>query len=264
VEIRSLAFRTDLALLAQSGSTVEARDGYLLVRTPDNPTFYWGNFLLLREAPEAAGPWLAHFEQELPDVRHRAFGLDVPDANPAALAPFIAAGLSVEGSAVLTTTGPVEARPVDAEVRPLGGDDDWAQRVELAQAVYDEGRPPSEFVVRRAAAERRRCEAGHGAWWGAFEGGRLLSACGIFAASPGLARYQDVETHPDGRRRGLAGAVVAAAGRHARESLEARTLVIVADPEYDAYRLYESLGFTRSETQVGAELAPTPNPPATR
>jgi ribosomal protein S18 acetylase RimI-like enzyme len=256
VEIRSLAFRTDLALLAQSGSLVDERDDCLVVRTPDNPTFYWGNFLLLREPPEAAQPWLARFETELPDARHRAFGLDVPDADPAGLAAFAAAGLSVEGSAVLTTAGPVEARPVEAEVRQLAGDDDWAQRVELAQAVYDEGKPPSEFVLRRSAAERRRCEAGHGAWWGAFEGGRLRSACGIFAAGPGLARYQDVETHPDGRRRGLAGAVVAAAGRHARDRLESSTLVIVADPEHDAYRLYESLGFTRSETQVGAELAP--------
>jgi RimJ/RimL family protein N-acetyltransferase len=256
VEIRSLAFRTDLALLAQSGSVVDEHDTYVVVRTPDNPSFYWGNFLLLREPPEAAEPWLARFEAELPDARHRAFGLDVPDAEPATLAPFAAAGLSVEVSAVLTTTDPVEARPVEARLRPLAGDDDWAQRVELTQAVYDEGGPPSDFVLRRAAAERHRVEAGHGAWWGAFVGPRLLSACGIFAASAGLARYQDVETHPAGRRRGLAGAVVAAAGRHAREALDAHTLVIVADPDHQAYRLYESLGFARTETQLGAELAP--------
>jgi GNAT superfamily N-acetyltransferase len=156
---------------------------------------------------------------------------------------------------VLTTGGPVEARLVEAEVRPLAGDGDWAQRIALAQAVYDEGRPPSEFVTRRAAAERRRCEAGLGSWWGAFERGRLLSACGVFTAGTGLARYQDVETHPDGRRRGLAGAVVAAAARHAREALDADTLVIVADPDEDAHRLYESLGFARTESQVTAELA---------
>jgi GNAT superfamily N-acetyltransferase len=256
VEIASLAFRTDLALLAQSGSLIDEHDSFLVVRTPDIPSFYWGNFLLLREPPEAAVPWLARFEAELPEARHRAFGLDVPDAEGAGLAPFAAAGLSVDEAAVLTTAGPVETGPVEAEVRSLGGDDDWVQRVELTQAVYDEGRPPSEFVLRRAAAERRRCEAGHGAWWGAFDGGRLLSACGIFAAGTGAARYQDVETHPDGRRRGLAGAVVAAAGRHAREALDGRTLVIVADPDHDAHRLYESLGFARTETQVGAELSP--------
>jgi GNAT superfamily N-acetyltransferase len=256
VEIRSLAFRTDLALLAQSGSVVDEYDDCLVVRTPANPSFFWGNFLLLREPPQAAEPWLARFEEALPGASHRAFGLDLRDAQPAALAVFADAGFSVDLSVVLATTGEVNGRPVDAEVRPLTSDTDWSQRVELAQAVYDEGRPPSEFVLRRAAAERRLCEAGHGAWWGAFEDGRLLSACGIFAAGTGLARYQDVETHPDGRRRGLAGAVVAAAARHAREVLEAGTLVIVADPDEDAHRLYESLGFTRAETQVGAQLSP--------
>ncbi len=256
MEIRSLAFRTDLALLTQSGSLVEERDDCLVVRTPENPSFYWGNFLLLREPPRAAEPWLARFEAEHPAARHRAFGLDVADADASGLDAFAAAGLSVDASGVLTTTATVEGRPVEATLRPLAGDDDWAQRARLSQAVYDQGRPPTEFVLRRAAAERRHCEAGHGAWWGAFEDGVLLSACGIFAAGLGLARYQDVETHPDGRRRGLAGAVVAAAARHAREELDAPTLVIVADPDDDAYRLYESLGFVRTETQVGAQLDP--------
>ena len=93
MQIRSLAFRTDLALLTQSGSLVEEHDDCVVVRTPDNPSFYWGNFLLLRDPPQAAEPWLARFEAEHPTARHRAFGLDVPDAEPSALAAFTAAGL---------------------------------------------------------------------------------------------------------------------------------------------------------------------------
>src|SRR5262249_11306717 len=42
---RSLVLATDLDVLAPD-SVVERRDGYLLVRSPSNPTFYWGNFLL--------------------------------------------------------------------------------------------------------------------------------------------------------------------------------------------------------------------------
>jgi hypothetical protein len=60
------------------GSTVDERDGYLVVRTPENPSFYWGNFLLLREPPQAVEPWLTRFEVEFPEARHRAFGLDLP------------------------------------------------------------------------------------------------------------------------------------------------------------------------------------------
>ena len=49
--IRSLGYRTDLALLTLGGSTVQQRDGYLVVRTPANPLHWWGNFLLLPYLP---------------------------------------------------------------------------------------------------------------------------------------------------------------------------------------------------------------------
>src|SRR5262245_53706707 len=52
MDIASLAFRTDLAMLEHSGSVVEDRGSHLVVRTPDNPTYWWGNFLLLATAPE--------------------------------------------------------------------------------------------------------------------------------------------------------------------------------------------------------------------
>ena len=47
MEPRSLAWRTDLALLLAAGSEVDDRGDHLVVRTPANPGFYWGNFLLL-------------------------------------------------------------------------------------------------------------------------------------------------------------------------------------------------------------------------
>ena len=77
MEISSLANRTDLAMLERSGSEISDRGTHLVVRTPDNPTFWWGNFLLLAEAPadeERAAEWLREFEREFPRgqaPRHR-------------------------------------------------------------------------------------------------------------------------------------------------------------------------------------------------
>ena len=51
MHVRSLAFRTDLALLERGGTEVTDRGTHLVVRTPGNPTFYWGNFMLLSEPP---------------------------------------------------------------------------------------------------------------------------------------------------------------------------------------------------------------------
>ena len=144
MEIASLANRTDLAMLERSGSEVTDRGTHLVVRTPDNPTFWWGNFLLLAEAPAdrgAAAEWLREFEREFP--RGAAPHLrrsTAPTAAVADLAPFTALGLEAEESSVMTAEAVHEPpRPnTEATYRPLASDDDWAQQIEVARAGEDE------------------------------------------------------------------------------------------------------------------------------
>jgi ribosomal protein S18 acetylase RimI-like enzyme len=261
MEIRSLAYRTDLAMLERSGSEISDHGTHLVVRTPDNPTFWWGNFLLLPEAPSStaeAADWLEAFEREFPLARHRTFGVDGTDGTTADLAPFTAIGLDVEESAVMTAAEvhPPPRPNTEATIRPLTSDDDWAQQVEVSRAGEDVG-DDLPFVTARARAERRLVDAGYGAWWGAFDGDRLLASMGLVTASEGLARFQAVKTHPDARGRGLAGTLVHRVSRYGFEELGARTLVMVADPEYLAIRIYRSVGFAETERQLQAERKPT-------
>jgi predicted GNAT family acetyltransferase len=102
------------------------------------------------------------------------------------------------------------------------------------------------------------CEAGLGTWHGAFLGGDLVAQMGVVAdPSSGLARYQNVETHPGFRRLGLAGTLTWHAGCSALAELPPEgTLVIVADPDDVAIRVYRSLGFTDTEPQVGLARPP--------
>jgi ribosomal protein S18 acetylase RimI-like enzyme len=72
----------------------------------------------------------------------------------------------------------------------------------------------------------------------------------LFAVGSGLARFQNVETHPGFRRRGFASAVIHHAAQHALRDPGVRTLVIVADPDDHAIRLYRTLGFVDTERQV--------------
>ena len=37
-----------------TGSQIEDRGTHLVIRTPDNPTYFWGNFLLLKQRPSRA------------------------------------------------------------------------------------------------------------------------------------------------------------------------------------------------------------------
>jgi ribosomal protein S18 acetylase RimI-like enzyme len=260
MEIRSLAFRTDLAMLERSGSEIDDRGTHLVVRTPDNPTFWWGNFLLLSDAPsstEEAKHWLATFEREFPQARHRTFGVDGTEGTLSDLASFTAIGMDAEGSTVMTAheVHPPPRPNTEATLRRLVSDDDWAQQVEVSRAGEDLGYD-LPFVTARARAERRLVEAGYGAWWGAFEGERLLASMGLVTASEGLARFQSVKTHPEARGRGLAGTLVHRVSRYGFEELGARTLVMVADPDYLAIRIYRSVGFADTERQLQAERKP--------
>lgn len=259
MNVRSLAWRTDLALLQYSGSIVEDHGDHLVVRTPLNPVFYWGNFLLLATpaVPATVDHWLRRFESEFPDARHRTFGVDGAHGRLADLDPLTAAGFEPECSTVMTADAVhPPARPnTEAVIRPLGSDDDWAQQVELSLAGEDEHVTP-DFVVPRVAAERALVDRGHGRWYGAFLADKLVSSLGLFTASEGLARFQDVKTHPDARGRGLAGSLVHTASRWALDELGARTLVMVADPDYLAIRIYRAVGFTDSETQLQAMRTP--------
>lgn len=258
--LNSLALRTDLALLELSGSTVEDYGTHLVVRTPANPQFYWGNFLLLRRPPFPGGARevLAAFDAEFPGAGHRAVTFDLPtlDEPPREVdvEEFVAAGMKASRGVALTAAElhPPAYPNTEAELRPLVGDEDWEQRIALSVAITEaEGAGSAEAFSRGKAAQERDLEArGLGQRWGAFAGERLLATAGLYRVEGDLARYQSVETAADARRQGLAGTLVHRLAEYGRDQLGARTLVIVADADDEAIRLYRSLGFVGTETIV--------------
>lgn len=262
MHIQGLGWRTDIALLEISGSQVTDRDDHLVVRTPDNPTFWWGNFLLLDRVPQPGEheQWVDRFAATFPDARHLAFGVDGTVGRAADLAGFADMGLSVDASTVMTATSVHRPpRPNDeAEYRRLTSDDDWAQclRLRIIANATDDDPGYQTFEARRVATDRATSTAGRGAWFGAFLDGRLVSQMGLAAAGPGLARFRLVETDPAYRGRGLAGTLVHHVSEYGFGELGATTLVMVADPDYLAVRIYRSVGFDDTETQLQAERGP--------
>ncbi|MDZ5660887.1 GNAT family N-acetyltransferase [Nocardioides sp. S-58] len=257
MHVSSLGFRTDLALLTASGSIVEDRGTHLVVRTPANPSFFWGNFLLLARPPFPGGERevVAAFRTEFPQADHVSIGIDSADLAPECRAAFEAAGMTVDVASVLTAEHLTPPREVEAEVRPLVSDEDWEGRARLSHALYGgmDDDTFMEFARGRNVQEKALVAAARGTRFGAFVDGEVVATAAVFRTEEGVARFQSVETHPDHRRRGLAAATVHAAGAHAREQLGARTLVIVADADGDAIRVYRSLGFAETEQQLMME-----------
>jgi ribosomal protein S18 acetylase RimI-like enzyme len=263
----SLVWATDIDVLAVDGVVVQ-RDGYLVVRSPSHPEFYWGNLLLFPDPPAAGdgARWEQRFEAEFggkPGVEHVTFAWDrVDGALGAARAEFIARGYNVEESVGLVATpGSLRAHPrANREVLvhtldPDGDGDLWDQVVELQVASRDrdsDEQAHRDFCRRRLSDRRALFRAGRGAWYVATEPDDrdVLGSCGVVVTG-GRGRFQVVDTAAAHRRKGICSRLVVEAADRAARLHGADRFVIAADPGYHALGLYESLGFRRAEQVAG-------------
>jgi ribosomal protein S18 acetylase RimI-like enzyme len=231
-------------------ATVSEHDGFLCVRTPGNPSYYFGNVLIFDRAPQTddADRWPQHFDEQFagdPQVRHAAYAWSI-DADAGTTQPFLERGYTFEERAVLTADRAAEYEPPPGvRIRPLQSERDWRMQLELGYATREEqhDREPYDAFKRLQVAYHREISRRFGVWLGAFEGDRLTGSCGIFDAGDGIARYQDVGVHEEYRNRGIARSLISAAGRFACEHLGAAQLVIVANADDFARRIYERAGF---------------------
>lgn len=260
MKIRSRGRQTDLIFSRFSGTVVD-RGRYTLIQTPMNPDFHWGNFIIFDQAPRLGSheAWRAIFDREFPaylEPHHYAFTWDTEVAGECGeLSEFLAANFDHEITRVLVaireSLRPPRYRPSGLTVRPLASDRDWGDSLELQIAcAAPEFSGPSyrAFKEAQSADYRRMTEQGLGDWWGAYLGDRLVGDLGLFFDDR-LGRYQNVGTHPEFRGRGICQTLVSEVANQAflnRPGIE--SLVIQADANYIAARIYESLGFLHQET----------------
>ncbi|MDO5722789.1 MAG: GNAT family N-acetyltransferase [Flaviflexus sp.] len=250
--------RSDLEIAWRSGATINDRGDYLILATPDAPTYHWGNVIYVTGGDvNDAERWKAVFERSFPHATWISIGLpEAPDP-----APYEAAGMEVSAEDELTSselTGDPGAHP-DYEFRPLR-QADWEGWIDMQVAGSSEEDRAGEsrddyatFLADKAALNRRLIEAGDLQYFGAFADSGIAASLGI-ARLGELARYQSVFTAPEHRRRGLASHLLHVAAAWAGQR-GASTFVIVAEADSDAGRIYRRSGFTLASHQHIAELA---------
>ena len=259
MKINSLGYRTDLFFPAFDGELID-RQNYLVIRTPNNPTFYWGQFLLFPDPPVHGdlARWRDLFTKEIgtqPEVKHQVFGWDSVSREVGVVQPFLDTGFRLNRLVVLMTheVHPPQQRPVDIQIRPIQLEQEW-QQVLAHQASWDPAitnRGGRALHDRHMARYHAMIERGLGLWFGAFDGSRLVADLGIFHDHK-MGRYQLVGTHPDYRRRGIGGMLVFEAGRYALREFGLTALVIATD-NAAARRMYQRVGFEPTEYQTGLE-----------
>lgn len=165
-------------------------------------------------------------------------------------------GFKVDFSVVLTARSvhaPLKTNP-DVVVRPVSTDAEWMEvtenQIASKEADYraEEYRP---FKEKQMARYRAMSDQGLGHWFGAFLNGKLVADLGIYRDQT-LGRFQSVETHPAYRRQGICGALVHKSAQYAFDKMGLTDLVMVADENYHAAKIYESVGFAPTAKEYSA------------
>ena len=248
------------------------RDGFVAVENLNNPLHFGGNMLVFPGPPRHGdlGRWLSLWDETFGDrFDHRTFAWDTAGGEEGASAEFVEAGFELHRGSILAAspgdirlpdkdTSHVEVVEVDLaaagdEVVALGLASDPEMAAREGVERY------REYQRKQVARKQRAIEAGKGFWIGARAGdGTLTGAMGLFHVGGGIARYQQVDTHPDWRRQGICSRLLYEAAQRGAGRFDADTLVIAADREYHALDLYRRVGFVERELSAGLFRAPAP------
>ena len=246
------------AIFHEDHGSVKDKGDYYLIRTPSNPTFYWGNYLLFK-SPPAPGDyerWLGiHLQEFGPEQKHIAFGWDAVVTG--AVETFISQGFTLDDGTVLSLTekpNPVPLNP-EVEIRKIIEDQDWQVVTELQITQGSSGVSEADyrdFKTRQMNNYRASQNRGLGHWWGAFIGDELVGDMGLFfSPNRKIGRFQAVETAPAHRRKGVCSTLLSHVASNAIENEGAEELIIVTDVDSIPETIYRSLGFQRLCAQRG-------------
>ncbi|KZK90042.1 hypothetical protein PsAD5_04474 [Pseudovibrio sp. Ad5] len=258
---KTLGVRSDL-LVERSVSEVEVHPDRIILRIPEEPHYWAGNMVFFRGDKVEPEKQIAQFRQDLPKAAHTMFGWDTPDMTiGAAHTPLSDLGYKLEQIDVLSLTGPLNRAPVPdgIDIRPVQTDEDWEQVIALQiDTAVDQGYDRDSFgnyARRRFESRRRQVKAGLANWFGAFDGDLLVADLGIYTDAA-VSRFQEVETRPSHRKRGICAALVTAGVDWAKAQAPATIPVLQAHSYGPAGRIYRRCGFEHRETLVLAILPP--------
>lgn len=249
-----IAIETDLIFSRFNGQVIE-KQNYIVIRTPSNQGYHWGNYLVFQDAPSPGDEtrWPLIFREEfadLPGVQHILFTW-ATRSEGSAVPAFCELGYSLENSLALVASSVHRPQKYNNEVsvRPLASDADWESAVQNQIMVNEKYEPNKfeRFKRLQMANYRLMAEAGRGRWFGAFLNGKLVADLGVYFETE-VGRFQSVVTHPQYRRLGICGRLVFDAANLAFSEFKVKRVAMVADADYHAAKIYESVGFLPVET----------------
>lgn len=252
-----LGLRSEYVISHLSSEFIDT-DDVIVLSSPDDPNYYFGNLLALKIPLDCLSPtqWLQRFQerfQHLPAVKHCTLVWVREEPIPVNVSRFMQLGFDYEENHVLYLKREHFRSPdqlnVEVDYRPLVTDDDWSQWTSLNIAEQIESHTEEElrpYLAGRIRNYHALKQKGLGETLGAFHNGRLIGYAGLYHLN-GLGRYQNVHVIPEFQNRHMARTLLTHLTQRLPETVD--ELVIVADEHYHASKLYQSLGFTIAERE---------------
>lgn len=250
MKLKSLARQTDLIFAAHNGKILD-RGNYLVISTPTNPSYHWGNYLVFNKAPVANDEvkWREVFKAEFGHderITHELFAWDLGQDDQFDPAPFVTLGFEQDEGITLATDQleyPAKYN-LDIELIKIASDEEWEEVTKLQILCGDPKFAKSYEPFKRAQMKnyRQMTAAKLGHWWAAKLDGKIVADLGVFYQGQ-VARYQSVGTHPDYRRLGICQTLVYESALSSLTEFKVNQLVMEADIHYHAAKIYESVGF---------------------
>lgn len=251
MELKSVGLNSDLYIISNTSKVIDCGN-YLKIESPNNPEFFWGNFLIFSNPPQNADyeNWINIFQQEFghnKDIKHLAFTWDIFGGKPE-LENFITAGFILEETVLMSTKKLKLINPnTNLEYRTISSANDWEQLVELQieTGLLELNYNPKiyrEFVQRRFSDYKMMVDKNMGKWFGAFLNGKLVSDLGLFGDHQNM-RFQSIETKSEYRKQGIAQNLMV----YAATTLNSENYILQADSKGKAIDLYMKMGFEIKE-----------------
>lgn len=257
-KVKSLGYRTDFIFNKFDGS-VDFKENYVVATTKSNPNYFWGNLLLYPTPPKKGDfeKWTSDFKKEFtnPQIYHMTFAWDTVTGIEGDTSEFIAKGFKLENSIVLSTKKIVVPRKFNdkIELKVITDDKDFERCIQVQVACADDylTKESWEGFYRKSMGQyREMIKQNKGYWFGAVLDNKIVGSLGIFIDGE-VARFQIVSTDPEYQRQGVCSTLVYKSAEFVLERSPVNTLVMVADEDYHAAKIYESVGFNPTEKQIG-------------
>ncbi len=258
--LNSIGLKTDL-FFSEFAGNVNTSKSNILIKTPNNPNYHWGNYIVFYSAPKKGDikKWKQLFNDNFEYYKsphHYSFTWD--NINESSLSTddsikeFVDDGFEFETHSVLTTNKlkTYKDHNTNFQFKTLNSNQDWEMAKDLQIVCMDPKYANSNhinFKTNQMKQYQEMSKEGLGHWYGLFNKEQLISNLGIYG-NKNFGRFQSISTHPNFRSQGACHDLLIHSSKHFSNKFKPTNFVIIADKSYHALGLYKSCGFSEIET----------------